>query len=277
MNKLAEFRKHNVKLYDDLLTSATSPCFWLVLGQSEVRQRYARSKLGQLWVSINTAITLGILGVVWSVLWKQPIKEYLPYVAVSSVIWQFFSTTITESTATFTSMKGYILSESQVYMNFIFATIYRNLLFGLYNLPVALLFVILMGGLKLSSLMLLPVFAACLVLSVSALLPWSMLTSIICSRYRDVSQIIISLMQLIYFVSPVLWKEDRLPESFKFIIFLNPAASALKILRDPILYPGQLLNADYYHSLFSVFVFGCIGYILLTSNYSKLRQLPFWL
>ena len=39
---------------------------WHLMGTSELRRRYARSRLGQFWLTLSTAITVVTLGAVWS-------------------------------------------------------------------------------------------------------------------------------------------------------------------------------------------------------------------
>jgi lipopolysaccharide transport system permease protein len=49
-----------------------------LLGIGELRRRCARSRVGQFWLVASTGITVGILGVVWSMLWKTPLEDMLP-------------------------------------------------------------------------------------------------------------------------------------------------------------------------------------------------------
>jgi hypothetical protein len=42
-----------------------------LIGVRELRHRYSRSKLGQLWLMVSTAMMIGVLAAVWSLLWKS--------------------------------------------------------------------------------------------------------------------------------------------------------------------------------------------------------------
>src|SRR5215471_11808980 len=64
-----------------------------LMGLGEIRQRYARSRIGQFWVTISTGIVVTVLGLLWSTLWKVPVADLLPFVAISLVVWTMISGT----------------------------------------------------------------------------------------------------------------------------------------------------------------------------------------
>jgi hypothetical protein len=49
-----------------------------LIGLGKIRRRYARSRLGQFWLTLSTAIMVVALGVVWSTLWKVDIRDLMP-------------------------------------------------------------------------------------------------------------------------------------------------------------------------------------------------------
>ena len=64
--------------------------YWRIfclIGANEIRKRYSRSSLGQLWLTISLAINISVMGFIWSSLFKVPIHDYLPYVAAGLVFW----------------------------------------------------------------------------------------------------------------------------------------------------------------------------------------------
>ena len=71
----------------DLLRGLVNWRLCHLIGLSEIRRRYARSTLGQFWLTISTAIMVVALGIVWSTLWKLPIASFMPYIAISLIVW----------------------------------------------------------------------------------------------------------------------------------------------------------------------------------------------
>ena len=51
---------------------------WTFLGWRDVANRYQRSFIGPLWLTITTAILLAAIGVVYSRLFGQDVSTYLP-------------------------------------------------------------------------------------------------------------------------------------------------------------------------------------------------------
>jgi ABC-type polysaccharide/polyol phosphate export permease len=56
-----------------------------------------------------------------------------------------------------------------------------------------------------------------------------------CVRYRDIIQVITTWLNVFFFLTPVFWKPDFLPDRFHFIIDYNPLAQFLELLRNPFL------------------------------------------
>src|SRR5215475_6423740 len=75
-----------------------------LVGLGEIRRRYTRSRIGQFWLTISTGIMVATLGLVWSMLWKMPIADLLPFIAISLIVWTLISGTLGEATTVFASM-----------------------------------------------------------------------------------------------------------------------------------------------------------------------------
>ena len=80
----------------DMIEGALQWRLWYLIGSGEMRRRYARSRLGQLWIILTSAIAVSTIGLVWSYLWAQPVREILPYIAVGLVVWQLISAILIE-------------------------------------------------------------------------------------------------------------------------------------------------------------------------------------
>ncbi|MGN5480598.1 hypothetical protein ACTMU2_39275 [Cupriavidus basilensis] len=65
---------------------------WWTPALNDVKRRYRRSRLGQFWLTLSMAITIGGLGTVYSTLFKMDVAEYLPYISITFVFWGIIST-----------------------------------------------------------------------------------------------------------------------------------------------------------------------------------------
>jgi lipopolysaccharide transport system permease protein len=63
----------------------------------------------------------------------------------------------------------------------------------------------------------------------------SILIGLLSCRFRDAGQVIGNALQVIYFLTPVMWMAEFLPKRAVFVVEYNPFAQMLFILRDPLL------------------------------------------
>src|SRR5260370_40326006 len=92
----------------DLKESIASWRLWTLLGWLEVRQRYARSRLGAFWLTVSMGVLVGSIGVVYGTLFGQKMSDYLPFLALSLVMWGTFSQVVTEGSTAYITSCQYI-------------------------------------------------------------------------------------------------------------------------------------------------------------------------
>src|SRR5215472_1091450 len=85
----------------DLLSGIDNWRLSHLMGLGEIRRRYVRSRIGQFWLTISTGIVVATLGLVWSTLWKLPVADLLPFVAVSLIVWTMITGPIADAATLF--------------------------------------------------------------------------------------------------------------------------------------------------------------------------------
>ena len=101
-----------------------------------------------------------------------------------------------------------------------------------------------------------------------------LLLSLICARYRDLPNLISSIMQVIFYLTPVIWLPNLLPNTYILnFLELNPFYHLLELIRAPLL--GQEIKSNsYLYILFLTF----FGWSLTLIFYSKyLKRIAYWL
>jgi lipopolysaccharide transport system permease protein len=68
----------------------------------------------------------------------------------------------------------------------------------------------------------------------------ALVAGILSTRYRDIPPVITNLVQVVFFVTPVFWSPDKLPNRPAFIVF-NPFYHMIELVRAPLL--GQVAPA----------------------------------
>src|SRR5476651_2128409 len=80
------------------------------LGWLDIRLRYRGSMLGPFWLTISSGVMVAALGLLYSTLFKLDLRVYLPFLALSQVLWGFLAIVVSEACTTFTDAEGVIRS-----------------------------------------------------------------------------------------------------------------------------------------------------------------------
>jgi len=217
---------------EEFSEGAKSWRIWHLMGTAELRRRYVRSRLGNFWLTLSMGATIGALGVVWSFLWNMPVAELLPYIAVSLVGWAYISGFFIDSMSVFVSSGRYYLNQRMTFATAIYALTWRNLITLAHNSVIILVVMLFFGvSVRPGLVLVIPGLALCTVAGLGV----AYAVALISSRFRDVAQIVNNLMQLLFFVTPVLWKEAQISPAHHWIVDINPFAMFLALIRAPVL------------------------------------------
>src|ERR1044071_634622 len=205
---------------------------WHLLGIRELRHRYTRSRLGQVWLMASTAVEIGVMSVVWSLLWGQSMRSFTPYIGIGLIIWKFLAQILIESTSVFTTHVGLYRNQRMSYAVSILSVIYRTLLIRGHNFGIVFLLVV---GFDLPiNLYLFQIVPGFLITAV--MLTWvGYVVAMLCVRYRDTIQVINTWVMVLFFITPVFWRTSFLAADYHFVVDYNPAAQFLELLRAPLL------------------------------------------
>jgi lipopolysaccharide transport system permease protein len=210
--------------------AALWPLAW-TLGWLDIKLRYRGSILGPFWLTLSTGIMVGSLGVLYSTLFKTDLHAYLPFLSLSLVLWGFLSALVSEACATFTEAEGVIRSVRMPFFVFAIRIVIRNLLALAHNiLVIVVVFAVFLMWPGWHALLVLPA----LVVWVVDALALALLLGAFCARFRDIQPIVNSVMQIAFFLTPVIWKPEQLKAGVR-LLPLNPFFDLLEIVRAPLL------------------------------------------
>ena len=109
---------------------------WAMLAWNDVRRRYRRSGLGQFWLTLSMAATIGGLGFVYAHLFGVHVSTYLPYIAVTFVIWGIISNVVMESCQALSEADSLLRQLPLPRSLFSFRVIARNLIVAAHNVVI---------------------------------------------------------------------------------------------------------------------------------------------
>ena len=217
--------------FRDVVEGACAFRLWGMLGWQDVRQRYRRSTLGPFWLTISMGALVGGLGVLYAGLFRMDVADYLPFVAAGLIIWGLLSGLITEGCAAFIGAEGIIKQVNLPLSVHVYRVVWRNLIVFAHNVAIyvaaAVIFSIQPGW---TGLLVLPGLALLCLNGV-----WmGLLFGLVSARFRDVPQIAASVVQVAFFLTPIIWKPELLPDR-TFVLDLNPFFHLVELVRAPLL------------------------------------------
>ena len=216
----------------DLVGSVKMWRLWLRLGWMDILRRYRRTKIGPFWGTLSVGAFIGAMGFLYAGIFGQDPSEYIPYVAAGFAIWLPLSTFVVESTSTFISAENTIKHSAMPFTVFVWQAVIRNLIVFAHNLPIYVLVAVIFSvPLHINMLL---VFPGLLLLLINA--GWlGLVVSLICTRYRDVQQLVATIMQMLFFVTPIFWQAGQAGRVRTIFVELNPAFHLVDIVRSPLL------------------------------------------
>jgi ABC-type polysaccharide/polyol phosphate export permease len=207
---------------------------WATLGLHDVRRRYRRSTLGPFWITISMGVMVFALGLLYGQIFHQDLHGYLPYLSAGFVIWGLVSSVILGGCQAFISAEGMIRQLNAPVSIYAYREVWTALIAFGHNIwiffAVAWWYDV---GVNWNVLW---VFPALVIILINGL--WmALLFGLLSARFRDVPLIIASIVQVVFFLTPVIWRPEMLPDRALFLQ-LNPFHHMVEILRAPLL--GQV-------------------------------------
>jgi ABC-type polysaccharide/polyol phosphate export permease len=242
---------------------------WSRLGWNDVLQRYRRSLLGPLWITVSMAVLIGALGLLYSKLFKVDAAEYIPFFAVGFIVWQLISGILLDGCSVFAHSEGIIKQIKLPLSLHVFRVLWRNLLTLIHN-SIVIIFVMVYFKVNVSLDTLLALLGIFFVIINGG---WfTFLLGMLCARYRDLNPTIASLVTLSFFLTPIIWNPSLIPERAVILLY-NPFYHFVESIRAPLL--GTSVNAETWWILTIITLLGWILVIPAVSNMG--RKLVYWL
>lgn len=264
-------RNQTYLAWQDLKQGLIKYQIWFLLAYQDIQLRYRRSVLGPFWITLSMAITAYSMGFLYGHLFHANMQVYFPFLVSGMLAWALISTTITDLIDTFSTYERMIKQIKLPYSLYINRVIARNYIIFLHNLavmiPVLLLFHD-VAKINLNTLLLIP---GLLLLYLNGM-TYGLILSMIGVRFRDVSQIVKSLIQVVFFVTPILWQPTALPPSKQIFVFANPFYAFVQLIRAPML--GMQPNMTEIIVVAIVSIFGALLCFKMFTRYRS--RIVYW-
>ncbi|MFT8805592.1 MAG: ABC transporter permease [Acetobacter aceti] len=256
-----------VHALDDLSGSLRLLRLGWMLGWLDIKMRYRGSLLGPFWVTISTTILVAAMGMLYATLLHTDLRAYLPFLCFSLVLWSYLSGVVTDGCCAFTSTSSLIHSIRMPFTVHIMRVMVRNFLTFLHSVGVI---VVLFAIFRIT-----PTFnwslPAGVFLWITDLYAITLMLGVLGARFRDMPPIAANVMQILFFVTPILWKPDLIYLGRQYML-LDPCYPLIEILRGPFM--GVVLRPSiWFMALAYSVVLWCVSFLL----FARLRgRLAYW-
>jgi len=204
---------------------------WLYMAFQDIKLRYRRSMIGPWWVTISTGVMVMMLGFLWSLIFATNLENYLPFFAVGFVLWGWMSGQVSDAAGGFFQFQGMIKQVKLPFSIFVLRLNVRQCIVLLHNSIIIALVLLMIGkGFTLTSLIAIPN----LILIQLNLTLLSIVVSIFCTRYQDMTQVVNVATQIVFFFTPILWQVETL-KNRTYLAEMNPVYHWIEMVRAPLL------------------------------------------
>ncbi len=191
------------------------------LAGRELKGRYRGSVLGFLWTFLNPLLLLCVYALVFSVYFRVQMEHYSVFMFTGLLPWVFFSSALIEGAGAITdggSLVTKVMFPQQVLPA---VKVASNLANYILSLPILVAF-LLASGVPITVHFL----AFPLVVAVHALFTLALVLLLSCLNVfmRDTRHLMINILTLWFFLTPILYPMTQVPGRYRFLVYLNPAA-----------------------------------------------------
>jgi ABC-type polysaccharide/polyol phosphate export permease len=254
---------------DDLRTGIVSWRLSHFLAWQDLRQRYRRSTLGPLWLTLSFGIQIMSMGLLSAFLFNVSIAKSLPFVCSGMLLWSLITQLLNEGAGLFVSTSQYITQIKCPLTVLLLQLIWRNLLVSAHNSIIYVLVALALVVVPSWSIIFWPVG---LLLVLIALSWMALVAAILSARYRDVPVMITNLLNILFWFTPLMYFPEQLGRK-RFIADYNPFTHMIALVRDPLL--GHVPTINDWLAVVAFAVFGWLGAFLFFARFRA--RIVYWL
>lgn len=231
--------------------------------KKDIRGKYKGSFLGVLWSFINPLLSVVVYAIVFHYIMRFQIDNYLIYLIAGIIPWTFF-------TASINSGMNSILFNANIIKKVYFpreilpiSSVTSGLVNFLISCVIILIFAIFSGVGIGYSILFLPIVVLIQYIFTLGIV---FILSAVEIYVKDIEHIVNFVISMLFYVTPILYTPNYVPEKMRFILKLNPMAYIIEAYHDIFYYK----NIPNFMNMGIIF---CISIVIFVIGHKIFRKL----
>lgn len=199
----------------------------------DLKTRYRRSVLGLLWTMLNPLLTMAVMTIVFSAIFRFAVVNYPVFMLSGYIFWGFFAQS-TLGAAPIIQGNGHLIKKVALPRSiFPLAVVASSLVNLLFALPALLIIMLVTGRPIQPALLFLPISLLALVLFTAGIALFLAAATVF---FNDIQHLYSVLLTLLLYLTPVMYPLAIVPQRYHWILVANPLYYLIAILRQPVYY-----------------------------------------
>ncbi len=239
------------------------------LTSREIKRKYARSYLGIVWSVLNPLLSMAVISLIFSQLFKRSIDNFPIYYLCGYILWQMFTGATNAAMTTLVDNKTLLIKVKLPMEIFVLARVYTALVNLGYSL-VAFAVMLVVFGVRPSWAMLFAPVIVLFLLLFSLGMGYILATAYV--FFGDVKHLYSVFLTLWMYCSAIFYPIDSLHGVIRMVIEMNPIFNYIDGLRQLILYGSIPPALEIVRMMLWGIIMYLFGYYVFRKNKNKVMQ-----
>lgn len=199
----------------------------------EIKRKYARSYLGIVWSVLNPLLTMAVMSMIFSTIFKRSIENFPIYYLTGTILWGFFSQSTTAAMTGLVDNKSLLLKVKLTKQTFILSRVLTALANLGYTMVAYVLMLIVFRVKPSFTMLLFPLVIIFLFLFSMGV---SYILSIAYVFFGDIKYLYSVVLTIWMYMSAIFYPVDNVTPVMQRIISANPVYSYIQFARECVMY-----------------------------------------
>lgn len=199
----------------------------------EIKRKYARSSLGIIWSVLNPLLTMVVMSLIFSTMFRRSIENFPIYYLTGQIFWTLFSGATNSAMTALVDNRSLLLQAKLPKQTFVLSRVYTTLVNFGYTCVAYMLMLVVFRVKPALSMLLFPL-AAVFMLAIS--IGVSYLLAVVYVFFADVKYLYSVFLTLWMYMSALFYPITSLPDAMQSFIGCNPIYVVIAFARECVMY-----------------------------------------